>query len=168
MDKHTAADKAAEHRDQAEQYEREAAASWDRSDTDGFVSQWAYRTLAREERLKADVAEKGGRWEFPALFDLAGNLVAAKLIETKYGPRWGVLSSDDPRSTVAAWLTAYPVRKSTLERKGYREGVVLAPAVVKIGGSGRGLAGAMSVSVGVERTDQGFSRDVEIVSTGQD
>jgi hypothetical protein len=168
---------AAQYREAAAKCRRDAAESWERSDTDGFVSQWASGVTAREYELKAQIAENGGRAEFPALFDLDGNLVAAKLVEVRdrYNPRegatvskWCVLESDDPRSSAVAWLTAFPVRKSTLARKGYTEGCVLAPARAATGGSGTGLSGALSVSVYAKRTDGGFSRDVEVVTTCRD
>lgn len=156
---------AADHRAAAAQHRQDAADSWERSDTDGFVSQWASGVLAREADRKAEIAENGGRAKFPALFDLDGNLVAAKLFDGTYGATWGLLSDDDPRSRFTGYVSAYCARKSTHTRKGYTEGYVLAPARVKVGGSGRGLAGALSVSVYAERTDGGFSRDVEIVTT---
>lgn len=172
MDTKTAAD----YRTEARQHRQDAADSWERSDTDGCVSQWASGVLAREADLKAEIAENGGKAEFPALFDLDGNLVAAKLVEVedRYRPhshkisKWIVLTDDDPRSAAAKWITAFPVRKSTMTKRGYTEGYVLAPARTKVGGSGRGLAGALSVSVFAERTDGGFSRDVEIITTCRD
>lgn len=163
---------AARHLAEAAQHEQNAADSWERSDTDGFVSQWASGVLAREARLNAELAAAGGVAEFPALFDLDGNLVAAKLVQLddRYRPgwkisKWIVLADDDPNSSAVKWITAFPVRKSTMTRKGYTEGYVKAPARVATGGSGRGLSGALSVSVYTERTDGGFSRSVEVVTT---
>ena len=134
------------------------AESWERSDTDGYLSQWANSLAADRLRLAAEIAECGGRWRFPALFDLAGNLVAAKLIETKWGLSWGILASDDPRDTVTRWVTAFPVRESTMTRKGFREGFVMAKAKADYRG-----ANATSVRAVAVRTDGGFSRDVTIV-----
>jgi hypothetical protein len=168
---------AAEYRTEAQGHRQEAADSWERSDTDGFVSQWASGVLAREAELKAEIAEAGGRAEFPALFDLDGNLVAAKLVEVedRFRPyngwkisKWIVLADDDPRSAAVKWITAFPARKSTMTKHGFVEGYVLAPAKAATGGSGTGLSGALSVSVHAARTDGGFSRDVEIVSTCRD
>lgn len=155
---------AADLRAQAAEAECRAMESFERSDTDGFLSQWASGMTSRRLRLQADIAENGGRAQFPALFDLEGNLVAAKLITTQYGPSWGILASDDPFSQIIKWVNAFPVRKSTMIRKGYTEGIVLAPAKAVVTGSGHGLSGAMSAYVATERTDGGFSRDVEIVS----
>lgn len=157
-----------EHRAAAEANAREARDSFDRCDTDGFLSQWASGLTADVHRRQAEIAANGGRATFPALFDLAGNLVAAKLIDTRFGTSWGVLESDDPRSAITAWIGAFPKRATTLERKGYREGTVRASANAKTWApaGARGLGGATQVQVIVYRTDGGFSRDVEIVSTG--
>lgn len=165
---------AAEHTAAAQAHRDEAAASYDRCGSDGFVSQWANDLSAREHMLAAEIAENGGRAAFPALFDLDGNLVAAKLVQVddRYRggkvSKWVVLADDDPQSRATAWITAFPVRKSTMVRKGYTEGYVLAPAKATLGGGGKGLAGAASVRAIAVRMDGGFSRDVEIVTTCMD
>jgi hypothetical protein len=46
--------------------------SFDRCDTDGFLSQWAHGVCASRDQLAAQVAEQGFVSEFPALFDLQG------------------------------------------------------------------------------------------------
>jgi hypothetical protein len=154
----------------AAEHARRSQESFDRSDTDGFLSQWASDLTARQYRLAADLAEAGDRAEFPALFDLDGNLVAAKLITTRYGTAWALLESDDPNSRFIGWVNrSYAqkaaTRNANMARKGYSEGTVLAPAKADIMGSGTGLSGAASAYVGVKRTDGGFSRDVEVVRT---
>jgi hypothetical protein len=166
---------AAQHRAAAAAAQNKVAESFDRCGDDGFVSQWANSMIAREHRLAAEIAENGGRAKFPALFDLNGNLVAAKLVQVpdRYRDgwdvsKWVVLASDDPRSRATAWITAFPVRKSTMTRKGYTEGYVMAPAKAELKGSGTGLAAAHTVREVAVRTDGGFSRDVEIVTTCMD
>lgn len=141
---------------------RQASAdSFDRCDTDGFLSQWASDVTATEHELTARLVEADWKWEFPALFDLDGNLVAAKVIETKFGTRWALLASDDPRSRYTGFVNYAPARKSTLERKGYREGWVKAEAYATLGGGSY-----TSVRAVARRADGGFSRDVEIVDNG--
>lgn len=147
--------------------------SWERSDTDGFLSQWAGGLTAQKYRLQAEIVEKGGRYEFPALFDLDGNLVAAKLVSTQYGVAWGLLDSDDPDGRFVGWFNPSHARKDATRRannrkKGYSVGVVLAPARADIGGSGTGLSGATSCYVYAKRIDGGFSREVEIVTTDEE
>lgn len=147
-----------------------AAESFDRSDTDGFVTQWAHGISAHLKDAQADIVANGGMAEVPALFDLDGNLVAAKLVQTRYGMAWGILPSDDPSGRFVGWFNPSEARKgatrlATDRRKGYTEGVVKAPAKAEIVSSGTGLSGAASARVAVRRTDGGFSRDVEIVTT---
>lgn len=162
-----------EYREQAARHEQDAVDSFERSDTDGFVSQWASGVCAREDRLKAAVAENGGRWRFPALFTLDGELVAAKAVETRFGFAFGILESDDPRSRFVSWFNPSEARSSDRQwtndgKKGYRVGYVLAPARVELKGSGTGLAGALSVSAVAVRTDGGFSRDVDVAENPRD
>jgi hypothetical protein len=152
-------------RDMAAQAERRAWESFERSDTDGYLSQWASGITAQLYRQQAEVADNGGRWEFAALFDLAGELVPAKYIETRYGMAWALLESDDPRSRIVGWFNPSRARNDATRRandarKGYYVGRVAAPAKAD-------TAGATTVYVGVFRTDGGFSRDVQIIDNGQ-
>lgn len=163
---------AQEWRDKASQAEDEKAASFERCDTDGFVSQWASGVNASKYSLQAEIEEKGG-WELQAVFDLAGNLIAAKEIETIHGWTWAILESDDPQSRFKGWFN--PSKASTPEKrrannakKGYYLGRIKSKNVkAELGGSGKGLSGALSVHAYVRRTDGGFSRDVEIIDNGQ-
>lgn len=156
----------AQHLAAARQHEQNAIDSFDRCDTDGFVSQWASGVLAAEEHEKAYLAGNGGVEDFAALFDLHGNLVAAKLVTTRYGLCWGILTTDDPNSRIAKFITAFPKRESTMARKGFYEGTVRCPAHVSLAGSGTGLSGALSVRPCIRRNDRGFSRDVVIIDNG--
>lgn len=157
-----------EHRRLAEEAEQRREESWDRSDTDGFMSQWASGLAADEHRLAAQIAEAGGRAWFPALFDLDGNLVAAKLIDGRYGLVWGLLESDDPDSPFTGWFN--PSRALDDDRarrnnakKGYYVGGVMARAKADLGGGS-----ITSVRAIAKRIDGGFSRDVEIVDNGHE
>ena len=159
-----------EHRRLAREADDKAYESFERSDTDGFLSQWALGLSAQKHRLAAEIAEAGGRAEFPALFDLEGNLVPAKLVRTQYGTSWAVLADeDDPHGEVAKWVgrsrAESPERQvETMEKKGYREGTVRARAKADIVGTGHGLSGTAWVTT--VRVDGGFSRDVEVVDDG--
>jgi len=150
---------------EAAEHLRKREESFDRCDTDGFLSQWAHGISSSRDQLAATVAEQGFTSEFPGLFDLQGNLVAAKLISVAsryhYGKdlKWGVLATDDPHSAVTAWITAHPARQSTMEKKGYREGTVRAPAKADI-------VGEKNAYATIVRLDGGFSRNVIIVDNG--
>ena len=146
--------------------DQRAQESWDRSDTDGFMSQWAAGLTAARLRLQAEITDNGGLAEFPALFDLAGNLVPAKRIQTRYGMSWALLSSADPDSQFSGWFNESkaqdPKRARNADaRKGFYVGYVMPPAKADLKGGN-----ATSVSAVTVRTDGGFSADAKITDNG--
>ena len=156
-------------REQAARQDRAAAESFDRCDTDGFLSQWASGLTAQKLRLEAEIVENGGKAEFPALFDADGNLVPAKLVDTRYGLAWCLIDENNVHGPALGWFHSSKHRDDAKRiaanlRKGFRLGRVMAPARADIGGSGKGLAGAASCYAYVRRTDGGFSRTVDVVS----
>ena len=144
-------------REEAARLDRAVDESFQRCDTDGFLSQWALGLNAEKCRMQAKIEEHGGVWDFPALFDLEGNRVRARLIRVyckfshDYKSVWMLLDSNDQSK---ALVTAFPKRKSTMEKKGFREGREMAPAKATIQGSGHGLSG--SAWVAIVRTDGGY------------
>lgn len=148
-------------REEAREHDRRAAESWQRSDTDGFVSQWASGLSAQEARFQADIVEAGGVWEFPALLDAAtGERVKAKIVRVPgfHGgtvSKWIVLDDAD---NALEWVPAFKSGpRSKLAKLGLVEGREKAPAKAALGGgSGRGLSGAASVHVIAKRTDDGY------------
>jgi len=125
---------AADLRTQAAAHDAEAYASFERCDTDGALSQWASGINARRLRLEAEIVDNGGVWEFPALFDLDGNWVPARKIDGRYGPCWMIL--DESGDATGEFVPFRPARKSTLEKRGYREGIVTRPAKADTGSNG--------------------------------
>jgi hypothetical protein len=147
----TANTTAADLRAQAVQHDQDAADSFERCDTDGFVSQWASGQMADLRRREAELAEHGNTWTFERiqLVTLAGEPTNARAVQTRYGSRWRLDSTDQ-------WLPMEPKRASTLAKHGYREvtETEVAPAKAMHSGSGKGLAGATSVHVIIFRTDR--------------
>jgi len=156
-----------QHMAEATRHHRLSTESFERSDTDGAVTQWAHGVIADEHRLKAWLAENDNKDNFAALFDLDGNLVAAKLVDTRYGLAWAILATDDPSSPITKFVSAFPRRQQTMSRKGFYEGTVRCGAYVALSGSGTGLSGALSVRPYTRRVDRGFSRNVEIIDNGK-
>jgi hypothetical protein len=143
----------------AEQFRAEAAAhrqdardSWERSDTDGFLSQWASGINARMADDQAKLAEAGGiaTFERTILVTLEGEATDARRVETRYGTKWRLDSTDQ-------WLAYMPERESTLAKKGYKETTITAVAKARVKTwappGARGLSGATSVTVITERAD---------------
>lgn len=120
-----------------------------------------------ERVLAAYLERHNGKAEFPALFDLAGRLIAARLITTRRGnTSWTVLKSDNPDSQVIAWFNASQARNPEVARRhdaahGYYVGSVLANAQVTLVSST-----THSLHAAIVRNDHGFSRKVSIVDNG--
>jgi len=129
------------------------------------------RILGDMARLEAEIVERGGRSTFSALFDLDGNLVAAKIISSRHGLAWAILASDDPTSEAIAWFNPSRARTRAARTKanaagpkgGYYIGRVAAPAKVVIAGGEGGDKRTRYAAV--VRADGGFSRDVEVLNS---
>jgi len=156
---------AAQWREEAQACTRRSGESFDRCDTDGFLSQWADDTTARRYEMYARLAEKDGIWEFPALFNLVGGLVPdAVWIKTKLNKWvWRIGSGE-----AVAWFDPSRARSGARRRandaaKGYQVGTIRARAYVASSGSGRGLSGVMSVGFYIGRDEDS---PIEIVDNG--
>lgn len=69
-------------------YQR-SAESFERCDTDGFLSQWASDVTGRLYEQCAEVAARGGLWTFTVLADEAGNVIeGARNVKTRFGWAW--------------------------------------------------------------------------------
>lgn len=148
----------------AAEFSRRSQESFDRCDTDGFLSQRALDMGAAEARVAAGLADDRGLSEVDALFDAeTGELLPAKLINGRYGLVWGVLETADPSSRVVRWIN-YSSASSAKRRaafyrsKGVTLGSVRVPARVTMS-EGGWFANAIVV-----RTDNGFSANAEIVT----
>ena len=145
--------------EEAADSERRAAESWARSDTDGFMSQWASGTMAREYRTNARLAEQDGYWEFEALFDLDGNHVPTKIVDSQFGWSYGVINPEGGRylKFVNPSHAKNPATlRRNMEKKGYRIGTVRAKATVE-------AVATSAVSVGHVIRQTEFV-DVEVVT----
>lgn len=133
--------------------------------TDQYVTEALTDVEARRAELEEQLARNHGRAVFPALFDLTGRLVPARLVTTFYGSQWLILASEDPRGRVLARFTPSQARSRRVAlrhdaAKGYYVGTVSTHARVEV-------VGAMPQQrVAIVRADYGFSGDVEILDCG--
>lgn len=112
----------------AKESAQRAIESFDRCDTDGFLSQWASDSMALHYRACAELCDTQGLAEKPALFDLAGNLVSTRMINGQYGCAW-LTTEDHVRSGGSQFVNPSHARKAAtrhrnLKIKGYTEGTV--------------------------------------------
>jgi hypothetical protein len=136
--------------------ERRREESFDRCDTDGFLSQWANGIDAQLKRANADILDNGGLAEFPCLLDATtGARVDAKLVEVTnrytHGKemKW-VLAPGAERFYGRKWIPS-GARSRIQKQLGLMEGAEMAPAVAVTAGGGKGLSGACSVYIKIVR-----------------
>lgn len=142
----------------------EAEESFQRCDTDGFVSQWAHGVHARLLQAQAEIERNDGMADFPALFD-EERRVDAKLIEGRYGMVWLLSSAEGarygrkfvPRDT-SHWDSGhrYFSRSRVQAKLGLHQEYERAPAraITWAPPGARGLSGATQVQIIIERTDK--------------
>lgn len=138
-------------RAEAAQHEADRAASFERCDTDGFVSQWASGMSAQLARAQAEIVENGGMAEFAAPMTELGSELPHKLIKGAYGYCFAL--TDAQGSFTGVFLPLSFGERSKHYKAGYRIGTVKAPARARLYSppSARGLSGATQVQVIVER-----------------
>lgn len=137
----------------AEDYRKEARAaqqrrddSWERSDTDGFVTQWACGLSASLANTRATILENDGKAEFTGLYE-GTRRVVARTIRTQYGSCW-LLHESEAELISKRGSKFVPVGgNSRVQKKlGLRECLELAPAWAALDGEGTGLSGRAWVS----------------------
>ena len=145
----------AELRGEAAAHEQEARDSFERCDTDGFLSQWANGLTASKKHMEASLIEKGGVADMMGLFDLDGNRVRAKIITGQYGLCWAFCDTND--KFIGKFISAFPKRASTMERKGYREDWEIVAVKVEIRGANK-----VSCQPVYVRLDNGYPEDAKV------
>lgn len=156
-------------RAQAAEFDAQAAESRQRCGADGMLSQWASGISASLRRTEAAIVERGGVWDFPALFDLDGHLVPARR-ETKedhFGRTRTVWRLLDANGRGTGWFNPSQAedknrRRTNNAKKGIYIGRVLAPAKADTTGNHPTVVRVIPV-----RTDGGWDPNVEVLDNGQ-
>jgi hypothetical protein len=140
-----------------------AADSFERCDTDGFVSQWASQIGADKDRKEIALLKNGGYAQFPVLCDENGNVLATKVYSfaDKYRPdQWNNpqkemwrLPDDEAEKRGRKWVPTCYIGKSRIQKKlGLHEESRWFPACAKITTGGRkdtGFSGMANAFVAV-------------------
>ena len=155
---------ATQHREKAVAHFKEETASFERCDTDGFLSQWSSNMHGQLELTRASIVENGGVSQFAALFQ-GDRRVKAKQVETKFGTAW-VLHEDEVDLIARRGKVFLPFGRNSrvLRELGLRQGFELAPAAACLDGQGRGLGSLHTVHVAVFRTGCKWGSDAREVS----
>ena len=148
-----------DYRAEATRHFEAAAESFDRCDTDGFVSQFCHDINGRLNNAKARIQEQGGRASFVGLYE-GERRVLAKCITTQYGESW--LLDDSETDLIARRGKKFlPTgwNSRILKSLGLTQDYETAPAWATIGGSGSGFSGLASAHVVVFRTGDKWGSD---------
>jgi len=143
----------------AAEREKRAADSFERCDTDGFLSQWASGINAQLDRTKAGLIEDGKTALFDGLFE-GDRRVKAKIIRTQFGSCW-LLHDDEADLIERRGKKFLPTGDNSrvLRDLGLRQAGERAPAWAAFGGEGRGLGSLTSVRIDVFRTGDPWGMD---------
>jgi len=148
------------------------AESIERSDTDGFLSQWANGLSAQESSAKAELAAAGGMIETQALFLLDGTVASTHEIHGQYGYSW-VLNDTAAAALGRRFLSTSGARKGQRRydadrSKGVTLGTIRVPGYVTMSGAdgARGLSGCLSVHVvTLPRVDSLMAGEFTVLAT---
>ena len=144
---------AQEEQDKRSECHKDREESFERCDTDGFLSQWANGVQAGVHSLRKEIAENGGLGLFPGLYRRdTGERVRAKLIEGRYGFCWAFC--DENGKFTGKFLNDARTKRAALYKRGY---VVLGewvPAGATTRGEGTGLSGRAWAAM--VRLDKGY------------
>lgn len=157
---------ASELRQEANEIDARVEESFQRCDTDGFLSQWAGGICANERRLQAEIVENGGVSEFPGLYE-GDRRVAANLIDAQFGTVW-ILRDDEARKFGRKFIpftgiSEYRTKSRVQSKLGLRECAEMAPAKATIKGTGHGLSG--NAWAAIVRTDnKNWGLDAKLVT----
>lgn len=132
--------------------------SFQRSDTDGFLTQWACQITANRARKAAEVARRGGLDCHPGLFRASdGKRIRAKLIDGKFGACWAVC--DREGKFTGKFISDNRGPRAALAKLGLVVCGEYVPSRANIRGTGTGLSG--NAWACVERTDGGYPPNAE-------
>lgn len=135
--------------------------SFERCDTDGFVSQWAHSVLEERESVKAQIARNNGFAVFNGLYE-GKRRIKAREIQTRFGSAW-LLHEDETVLIAKRGKHFLPTGENSrvLKSLGLEEREESAPAWATLDGSGTGLSG--NVWVKVYRRGDKWGQDAKAV-----
>lgn len=112
--------------------------SFERSDTDGCLTQWACGITADLRRRQAQILRDGGKATFPGLFE-GNRRVRARLIETRLGECW--LLDDEEAARFGRKFLPEGFKSHIQKKLGLHQSLEWAPAAANTASNGTGLSG---------------------------
>lgn len=125
---------AAEYRKLASDAHQRKIESFERCDTDGYLSQWALDVTSSIYREAAELAERDWKDSWNTLADTEGNLVPCREIETKFGWAYGVYRTFEDAQNCGEIIKWVGTSGRAAKNKGYQLVVVRSEAKVEMAG----------------------------------
>jgi len=143
---------AEEYRAMSDDAHKRKIESFERCDTDGFLSQWALDVMSSVYRRAAEMVEQDWKDCWETLADMDGNLVPCREIETKYGVAYGVYASFEDAQNYGEIIKWVGTGARAAKNKGYQLVVVRTEAKVE-------MSKGLSASAVVNPVHQVFTPD---------
>jgi hypothetical protein len=141
-------------RAKADEFEQKAVESFERCDTDGFMSQWAHGINASLYRVRAEIAENDGKALRPVLVSEDGKLVRAKMVNAKFGSVW--LLDDAAAEHYGRKFIPVGERSRVQARLGLSEEQRMVPAYAHLAGNNGPTSVYVRVAVDYEKMGWDF------------
>lgn len=111
----------AEWRAMAADSRKSAFDSFERCDTDGFLSQWAAGEMASRYLRLAEIADNGGKAQFVGIATVEDptTLVEAREIKTRYGWTWLIIREGGNVFFNQSWAKSPATRRKNDSAKGF-------------------------------------------------
>lgn len=104
----------------ADQAHQRRIESFERCDTDGFLSQFALDIRVNEYMKWAELAENDFQDTFETLADMDGNLVPCRFIKTQFGYAYGVYESFEEAQNCGKIIKWVGTGVRAAKNKGYK------------------------------------------------
>ncbi len=111
---------AEEYRALADEAHQRRIESFERCDTDGFLSQFALDIQVSEYMRWAELAENDFQDTFETLADMDGNLVPCRFIKTQFGFAYGVYASFEEAQNCGKIIKWVGTGERAAKNKGYK------------------------------------------------
>ncbi len=150
---------ASDYRAEAQACRDRAEESFERCDTDGFLSQYCSVISARLADRRAKILDNDGMASFTGLYE-GERRVKAKMLNGTYGHYW-LLHEDEAELVAARGKPFLPTGSNSrvLKKLGLAERSELAPAWADTAGNGTGLASVANVYIETYRTGDKWGGD---------
>lgn len=121
-------------RSEASQAFKNAEDSFQRSDTDGFLSQWASSEIGRLKNAQAEILENGGVWAIPTLMEGERMVTAVRVLnynKFSYSNKWEWFLEDEEAEKFGRRWIPVGQRSRIQKQLGLHEEKIERPAGVR-------------------------------------